>query len=281
MRTKLKQRIVTGLLLAGSVIAAVTLLPLPALALLFGLVVVVGTHEWSSLAGFSSLPLRFGYSAFAIAAMSGLYVYCEFGSTPPVQKLQPLFGVACLWWSIALLWIKAYPASGPLWAGRPMLGLMGLLVLLPPWLASLFLLSYEQGKLMLLAMVVLVAVADIGAYFSGRRFGRTKLAPRVSPGKSWEGVVGGLCACTVLAIAAHTLLGLERPSLQAVIAIALFGASASVVGDLLESMVKRHRGVKDSGTILPGHGGILDRIDGITAAGPVVALGVILAGWSP
>jgi len=132
-----------------------------------------------------------------------------------------------------------------------------------------------------LAMVVLVAIADIGAYFSGRRFGRTKLAPRVSPGKSWEGVVGGLCACTVLAVSAHVLLRLEQPSLQAMIAIALAGAAASVVGDLLESMVKRQRGVKDSGTLLPGHGGVLDRIDGITAAGPVVALGLILAGWSP
>ena len=281
MRTKLKQRIVTGLLLAGSVIAAVTLLPLPALAVLFGLVVVIGTHEWSTLAGYRNWPLRVLYSLVAVLTMLMLYVYCEFGSTPPVAKLQPLFGLACLWWAIALLWIKAYPASGPLWGSKPMLGLMGLLVLLPPWLASLFLLSYEQGKLMLLGMVVLVAVADIGAYFSGRRFGRTKLAPRVSPGKSWEGVFGGLIACTLLAVAAHTGLGLEQPSLQAAIAIAMFGASASVVGDLLESMVKRHRGVKDSGTLLPGHGGVLDRIDGITAAGPVVALGIILAGWSP
>jgi phosphatidate cytidylyltransferase len=103
----------------------------------------------------------------------------------------------------------------------------------------------------------------------------------VSPGKSWEGVAGGQLACICLAALAHWSLGLDRVSLVGIVSIAVAGAAASVVGDLLESMVKRHRGVKDSGTLLPGHGGFLDRIDGITAAAPVVSLGLILAEWLP
>ncbi|MEE4190982.1 MAG: phosphatidate cytidylyltransferase [Halieaceae bacterium] len=281
MRHKLKQRIATGLALAGSLIAAVVLLPLPGLALVFALVVAIASWEWSRLAGFQSLVLRIGFVVLALAAMAAMYVYADLAGTPQLERLQPVLGLACLWWAIALLWIKSYPMSGALWGTRPMLALMGLLVLVPAWLSAVFLLSYDSGKLMLLAMVILVAGADIGAYFSGRQWGKTKLAPTVSPGKSWEGVVGGQVTCICLAIAAHSLLGLERIGLPAVIAIAVSGAAASVVGDLLESMVKRHRGVKDSGTLLPGHGGFLDRIDGITAAAPVVALGLILAGWTP
>jgi phosphatidate cytidylyltransferase len=122
--------------------------------------------------------------------------------------------------------------------------------------------------------VLLVAAADIGAYFAGRRFGRRKLAPTVSPGKSWEGVVGGLAAVSLLA-AIFALL--RDVSLVLVLALALPAALASVVGDLLESMLKRFRGIKDSGSILPGHGGVLDRIDGLVAAVPVFTLAIIIA----
>ncbi len=281
MRHKLKQRIATGLALAGSLVAAVVLLPQPGLAVVFALVVGIASWEWTRLAGFQALALRIGFVLLTLASLAALYVYIDLAGTPQLERLQPVLGLACLWWAIALLWIKTYPMSGALWATGPMLGLMGLLVLVPAWLAAVFLLSYEEGKLMLLAMVILVAGADIGAYFSGRQFGRTRLAPEVSPGKTWEGVVGGQLTCICLAVAAHSLLDLERVGLAGVISIAVCGAAASVVGDLLESMVKRHRGVKDSGTLLPGHGGFLDRIDGITAAAPVVALGLILAGWVP
>lgn len=281
MRHKLKQRIATALVLGGILIAALVLLPLPGLAALFGVVVSIAAWEWSGLAGYRHPLLRSAYLLLVIAAMAGLYLYCDLGGAPQMDRLQPLFGLACLWWAIALLWIMSYPASAALWGHSAMLGLMGLLVLLPAWLAAVFLLSYASGTLMLLAMVILVVGADVGAYFSGHRFGRNKLAIKVSPGKSWEGVVGGQLACIGLALLVHTGLGLTRISLTGAIAIAVTGAAASVVGDLLESMVKRHRGVKDSGTLLPGHGGFLDRIDGITSAAPVFALGLILAGWLP
>ena len=281
MRPNLKQRIVTAVILGGGLVAAVAFLPLPALAALFGAVVIISAWEWTRLAGLAQAPARGLYLAVTAAAMIALYLWCDLGGGPRLDRLQPLFGVACLWWTIALLWIRGYPASGVLWATPFMLILMGWLVLLPAWLAAVYFLTYDAGQLMLLAMVILVAGADIGAYFSGRRFGRVKLAPAVSPGKTWEGVIGGQLTCIALAAGAHSLLGLTRISLTAAVAIAVCGAAASVVGDLLESMVKRQRGVKDSGTLLPGHGGFLDRIDGITAAAPVLALGLVLAGWLP
>jgi phosphatidate cytidylyltransferase len=160
-----------------------------------------------------------------------------------------------------------------------MLGLMGLLVITPAWLSVVFLLSYSYGALLLLYMVVVVALADIGAYFAGRAWGKRKLALKVSPGKSWEGVWGGLAACTALGCVTFLVLRPPQLGVVGILAIVLSTAMASVLGDLLESMVKRHRGVKDSGAILPGHGGLLDRIDGHTAAAPVFALGLILAGW--
>jgi phosphatidate cytidylyltransferase len=281
MRLELKQRIATGVTLAAGLIAAVVLLPLPGLAGVFGAVVGIAAWEWTGLAGYEKRWLRAAYLLLAVITMVALYLYCDLGGSPRMDRLQPIFALACLWWAIALLWINAYPGSGVIWSTGPLLGLMGLLVLMPAWLAAVFLLGYGHGKLMLLGMVVLVAAADIGAYFSGHRFGRTRLAPMVSPGKSWEGVIGGQLACIVLAVVVHSSLGLTAISLRAAIAIAISGAAASVVGDLLESMVKRHRGVKDSGSLLPGHGGFLDRIDGITAAAPVVSLGLILAGWQP
>ena len=191
MRRKLEQRIVTALVLAGVLIASVVLLPLPGLAVLFGLVVTISAWEWSGLAGLAGNLQRTLYLAAMILAMAGLYQHGQLGADPALERLQPLFGLAGLWWAIALLWIKTYPASAGLWGNRAMLSLMGMLVLLPAWLSAVFLLSYPHGKLMLLAMIILVAGADIGAYFTGHRFGRNKLAPSVSPGKSWEGVIGG------------------------------------------------------------------------------------------
>ena len=281
MRPELRQRIFTALVLAGILLGAVALLPIAGLALLFGGVVALASWEWSSLAGFVSPAARALYVTGAVALMVFLYLYAQLGSAPLLPRVQPVLGLAGLWWAIALLWIKSYPASALLWGTRAMLSLMGLLVLVPAWLAAVFLLGYTYGKLMLVFMVMLVAGADVGAYFAGHRFGHNKLAPKVSPGKTWEGVMGGQMAVIALAVLAHLALGLSRITLLAAIAIAVCGAAASVVGDLVESMVKRHRGVKDSGTLLPGHGGLLDRIDGITAAAPVFSLGLILAGWIP
>jgi phosphatidate cytidylyltransferase len=275
----LKQRVITALVLAGILVGSMVLLDTPGLAMVFGLVVLISAWEWSDLAGYRAIWSRLAYVILSGVSMTVLYVFCQLGTTPIIENVQPVLGLACLWWAIALLWVRGYPGSAGLWGSRPMLSLMGGLVLLPAWLAVVFLLSYEQGGLLLLFMVILVASADIGAYFSGRRWGRHKLARDVSPGKSWEGFWGGVFACGLLALLVHSVLQPAQLGLVGILAVVLSSALASVLGDLLESMVKRHRGVKDSGVLLPGHGGFLDRIDGHTAAAPVFALALILGGW--
>jgi phosphatidate cytidylyltransferase len=162
-----------------------------------------------------------------------------------------------------------------------MRSVMGLLILAPAWLAAVFLLSYPRGGLLVVVMVLMVATADIGAYFSGKAWGQHKLAEKVSPAKTWEGFWGGMAACALLALLLWYLLP-DRAAhigLASVLAVTLSTALASVVGDLSVSMVKRESGVKDSGSLLPGHGGVLDRLDSICGAAPVFALGLVLAGW--
>jgi phosphatidate cytidylyltransferase len=277
----LRQRIITALVLAAGLLSALIYLPLPPLAAVLGGVVAIAAWEWSALIGLKAVWSRGLYALLCIGGMWLLWDHCELGGEALLVHVQPVLGLACLWWAIALLWVKGFPGSAVIWGNTVMLSLMGLLVLLPPWLAVVYLLGYDNGRLLLLAMVVVVAFADIGAYFTGKRWGRRKLAYEVSPGKSWEGFWGGMCVCMGLALVAGLLLDLPELSVPGMVAIVACTALASVLGDLLESMVKRHRGVKDSGVLLPGHGGFLDRIDGITAGAPVFALGLILAGWQP
>ena len=277
----LRQRVATSLLLAAVLIAGLAWLPQPLLATVLGAVVALAAWEWAALAGYRRAPARAAYALVCGLALFGLYRYCGLAGPARLDRVQPLLGLACLWWALALLWVRSYPASAPLWGSRVPLNVMGLLVLLPPGLAALYLLNYDSGRLLLLAVVVVVAAADIGAWFVGRRYGRHRLAAAVSPAKSWEGFCGGLAACLLLAALLAWWLPLPQLSRPALFALIAVTALASVLGDLLESMVKRHCGVKDSGTLLPGHGGLLDRIDGLTAALPVFALGLIVAGWQP
>jgi phosphatidate cytidylyltransferase len=159
--------------------------------------------------------------------------------------------------------------------------LMGLLILLPAWFAAVYLLHLEGRGAVMVALVLIVAAADIGAYFTGRRFGRHALSPSVSPGKTWEGFWGGITAVAMLSALGWALLPerFDHLSLPAVVLVALATAFASVLGDLTVSMVKRVSGVKDSSSLLPGHGGLLDRLDSLCAAAPTFALSLILVGF--
>ncbi|MBT8079324.1 MAG: phosphatidate cytidylyltransferase, partial [Gammaproteobacteria bacterium] len=165
------------------------------------------------------------------------------------------------------LWTMLYPTAVP----RTLRWLCGFLVIVPAWLALDWL--YRLNSLYLLLVLTVVWAADIGAYFSGKRFGRLKLAPQISPGKTWEGVLGGLIAVTALT-AAHSLW--SGIGLITLIPLCLAVGIISIVGDLTVSIFKRSAGVKDSGSLFPGHGGVLDRADSITAAAPLFALGL---GW--
>lgn len=275
----LRQRIITALILVAALLAVVLFLPLLQLSAVFGAAVLIAAWEWSRLAGFQKLYMRITYVSFIAVLLISTYIYCDFGSRVDVPSIKPILGLACLWWSIALLWIKGFPVSTALWATVPMRCLMGVLVLVPAWLSLVLLFSYSQGKSLLLFLVLIVAVEDIGAYFVGRALGRRKLAVAVSPGKTWEGFFGGMLSCLLFAFAAWHIADWQGLSLLALMAIIVFTGLAAVVGDLLESMMKRHCQIKDSGKLLPGHGGVMDRIDSLTAAAPVFALGLILAGW--
>ncbi len=277
----LRQRVITALAMAGLFLAAVLMLPLVALASAFALVVVLGAWEWARLAGWKSTAGRTLYTALLAALLGVLYVYAELGGEPKREQIQPLLGVACLWWSFSLLWVKSYPASAVLWHSRVMRSLMGFLILSSAWLAAVYLLSFPRGGLLMVALVLVVAATDIGAFFAGTRFGRHKLAERVSPAKTWEGFWGGMASAVVLALLIWWVIParMAHVSLAAVVVVVLLTALASVLGDLTVSMVKRESGVKDSGSLLPGHGGLLDRLDSLCSAAPVFALGLLLAGW--
>jgi len=277
----LRQRVITALIMAGLFLSAVAFLSLPWLALIFALLICLGAWEWSRLCEWESALARGLYVALVAAVLGSLYWYCGLGDHPGREQVQPFLGLACLWWSLALLWVKGYPGSAVFWRTLAMRNLMGVLVLAPAWMAAVYLVSFPRGGGLIVVMVLVVAAADIGAYFAGRTWGRHQLAAAVSPKKTWEGFWGGMAGCVLLALLLWSQLPRQQAhvSLAAVLVVTLATALASVVGDLTVSMVKREAGVKDSGSLLPGHGGVLDRLDSLCGAAPVFALGLLLAGW--
>jgi phosphatidate cytidylyltransferase len=173
-------------------------------------------------------------------------------------------------WAIIILWIQGYPSSSILWSSKPVLVMLGAALLAFTWLSIVSVLLRPSGQWLLLVGILIVVMMDVGGFFVGKFFGRHKLAPVVSPGKTWEGFAGGILFQLIIVGVLMLVLPNKLSALQIflILPVALF----AVIGDLFESMVKRQSGLKDSGSILPGHGGILDRIDGIMAAMPIYAL---------
>lgn len=271
----LKQRIISALIMAVLFVGAL-FLPSDYLALVFAVVVLVAAWEWSDLAGFSSTLCRAAYVAVAAGLLfvSAQYVQPQLGLASG-RGLEVLSWVVAFW-ALSLLWVLGYPASKVIWGAKLTRALIGLFVVVGGWL-SLAILTYEPDSIALtLYLIAMIAAADTGAYFSGKKFGRHKLAPAVSPGKTLEGFVGGMVSSVAIAAIAYGFDVVAGVSIWVWLVLALVSALASALGDLLESMVKRHRGIKDSGNILPGHGGIADRMDGISAGAPVFVLGLML-----
>lgn len=276
----LKQRIITAILIVAVLFVALALLPPIWLSAVFAVVILLAAWEWSDLSGLQSPAGRGFFVLACLVAMALLAWNVTLYQEIDALQLREVLAAVAVWWAISLLWVKGYPQSAGIWGSRFLRVAMGLLVLAPAWLAISYLGFLRNGPLWILLVVALVAAADIGAYFSGRRWGKRKLAPSVSPGKSWEGFWGGLVSAMLLMALIHGLFTAKMPgNLPAMMALAAFTVLASVLGDLLESMVKRHRGIKDSGQLLPGHGGLLDRIDSLTAAVPVFTLGLLSVGW--
>lgn len=269
----LLHRILTALLLLPLVIGLVLYLPQAGFALALAVVILLAANEWTRLAGLVSTPHRVSFLAVVLAGMlAGWFL---------LPYRNPLLGLLLLvalgWLVISLKIIRYHPESArPAGSGAKFL--LGLFVLLPTWIALVHLHGeVVRGPELVLFALSLSWVADTGAYFSGRAWGRVKLAPHVSPKKTWEGVYGALVA---VGLWSGLLYGFrpESGALWQLVLLCLLVCLVSVVGDLFESLMKREAGLKDSGNLLPGHGGVLDRIDSLTAVAPLFLLGLMLLG---
>ncbi|HIG66896.1 MAG TPA: phosphatidate cytidylyltransferase [Porticoccaceae bacterium] len=267
----LRLRIITALCMVAIFLPALFLMPPMLFSIALVPMVLVAGWEWSRLAKIRSVTARVGYLLLIVMILFVASHWLGLPDTFDPQRAQQLLLVAVGVWAFIFLWIQGYPSSAILWSARPILGLLGLLLLGFTWIAIVTILNYPSGQWLLLLAIVIIVLADVGGFFFGKYFGTYKLAPIVSPGKTWEGLIGGLVLEVVLIGSLVWLLS-DKVSVLGLTLLIFPVALYSVLGDLFESMIKRHSGVKDSGRLLPGHGGVLDRIDGVMAALPMFGL---------
>ncbi|HEX9706494.1 MAG TPA: phosphatidate cytidylyltransferase [Steroidobacteraceae bacterium] len=261
----LGQRILTAVGLVGVLALVLLVLPSDFAVAALALLILVGAWEWALLAGLRATALR---SAYVIAGAVAMFAMWQ--ATVQLVDFERVMFLTMLGWIPLFGWIVLAPRRRAI----ALAAIAGLWALVPTWLAlSRLYLQEGNGRELVVFVLLLAWAADIGAYFAGRRFGRFRLAPVVSPNKTWEGVLGGLAAGFLVALAGRAWFDL--PAL-AFLSLCIAAVLVSVVGDLLESMFKRQSGLKDSGSLLPGHGGMLDRIDSLTSSVPLLALGL---GW--
>jgi len=276
-----RTRLLAALFMTPLAIAAVLLLGTPWLVALTAVLFLIGLWEWFRLAEIDD-TLHRSVLLVANLAMMVAIVWASRSSTGfsfVLFQLASVVGVA--WWLLAMLWLKHYEFASDHDTHARMFKLAaGTLAVVPAWCAlALIHGSQPNGHRWLLLALVVIWAADSGAYFAGRHFGKHKLSPRISPNKTIEGLVGGMVASIIVALVGAPLAGASVAQLPAVVLVVVVTVGFSVVGDLFESLLKRHVGAKDSGDLIPGHGGILDRIDSVLAALPVFALGKGLFGF--
>ena len=268
----LRQRILTALVLVPLILAAVLYMPTDAFGWVLAPITTLGAWEWARLGGLTTAWVRALYALVVtlLLPLAGLLMGDPAG--------LPIFlAGACLWWLFATYSVVRYRGQTDTEGVQFGYLLSGLLVLSATWVAVVGLHGLQGlGPEYVVILLLLVWAADTGAYFAGRRWGKRKLAPLLSPGKTREGLYGGLATSFLVIILASQLLDLHGLTMVFFVVVSLITTVMSVVGDLLESLLKRQRGVKDSGHLLPGHGGVLDRIDSITAAAPVFLFGLLL-----
>lgn len=274
----LATRILTAAVLVPLVLAALYLLPPRAFGVVMLAVVLAAASEWAQLVGLARLSWLLFVGGTLLLGVNLLFGPAGFEHGFPPGVVLAVCGAATLFWVfVAPSWVvKRWPPRSPL-----VMALTGWIVLIGAWLALVEL--QARSPTLVLAAMATVWIADSAAYFAGRAFGRRKLAPEVSPGKSWEGVYGALAAVALYACALVPFAGaagyrgyIDATSIALWVALALALVGVSVVGDLFESLLKRHAGVKDSGSLLPGHGGVLDRTDALLAAMPPAALAAVV-----
>lgn len=268
----LKQRTLTALVLAPLAIAAILLLPTAGFAVLIAVMSLQALWEWTRLAGIVPIALR---SVVIVANALLLWLLWTLRGEP-IAWMVIAAGVA--WWLLALLWLRNLSfAAAPTPENAALKLLAGEFAVVPAWLALVHLHGgSDLGHAWSLLAVMLVWAADTCAYFVGKRYGTTKLAPRVSPNKTTAGAWGALLVGGLVAVVGGWLLGSRGFALVALLALALVTVLASILGDLVESLLKRQANVKDSGALFPGHGGLLDRVDSVFSAVPVFVAGKAL-----
>ena len=280
-----KTRLLAALIMAPIAILSVLFVPTPVLAALAALLFLTALWEWLKLAEVDDTLARTILLLCNVAVMAALVWGSRSAQGGSFALLQLVVVVGVAWWLLAMLWMKHYHfACDHDSNARAFKLLAGTLAVVPAWCAlGLIHASQPNGHQWLLLALLLVWSADTGAYFAGRHFGgkffARKLAPRISPNKTIEGLLGGLLLALAVAIAGALLIGARGEQLPAIGVVALATVLFSVVGDLFESLLKRHVGAKDSGDLIPGHGGVLDRVDSVLAALPVFALGKAWLGF--
>jgi phosphatidate cytidylyltransferase len=261
MMSNLATRIITAAVLITVMLVALFVLPSPAALVLVGGFFLVAAWEWSGFFSAGALALRLAFLSIVMLLAAIPLLIPEYES-----ELPKVLWVAFFYWF--LVWVSLVFKIRITGAGAT--AIAGLFALLPAWYAFTMFAKASGGYLAFLACILIVAAADIGAYFTGKRFGRRKLAPQISPGKTWEGFVGGMfCGVATMVLAATLYTDELTPGIAL---LGLIFVASSVLGDLWVSSFKRAAGLKDSGTLLPGHGGVLDRIDGLIAVLPMFAL---------
>ena len=257
-REMLRQRVLTAIVALSILTVVMFVVPAIVTRTVITLLMLGAAWEWSGFIFSKENKLRFVYVLFIAILIAAIYL-----NLPDAGLVDIVLKISLGWWLAALAWMFFFPTP----IAKPVAWICGALVIVPAWLALDLL--YLQRPELLLFMLLIVWVADIGAYFVGKGFGRVKLASKISPGKTWEGVLGGLTAVTLLAAVGSQVLEID---IAVLVPFCVAIAMISIVGDLTESMFKRDAGVKDSGTLFPGHGGILDRIDSVTSAAPLFVL---------
>ncbi|MBU25997.1 MAG: phosphatidate cytidylyltransferase [Gammaproteobacteria bacterium] len=273
----LRARVLTAGVLLPIALLVLFVFPEDAFAFSVGLIVLIGAWEWIRLSGVVNRLVTLNL----LIILAGTLVWSYY---LPLIHVSVLLSIGCIFWIGAAALVIIYPRSKKQLGGRRMKIGFGLLVLIPAYVALLYLRRHEAHMLLIALLVTIIWAADVGAYFVGRQFGITKLAPHVSPGKSWAGLVGGMVVALIVGMICVLIV---QPAGQffspiawsILIAIIAMTVVFSVLGDLFESLIKREQGVKDSSSLLPGHGGVMDRIDSLTAAAPIFAFSVFVTGW--
>ncbi|HET8553376.1 MAG TPA: phosphatidate cytidylyltransferase [Rhodanobacteraceae bacterium] len=271
----LLQRILTALILTPLAVVIILFPPTWLFTLIVAIVFLGAQWEWTRLCGLETPAARTVMPVLSLIAMALLWWQRDV-----FHAWLAVLVIGFVWWLSTLAWLRTYTfAASPSREHAWLKLLVSLLVLVPAWAALTYLHGTAlRGPWWTLLALCIVWAADIGAYFSGRAFGKRKLAPRISPGKTRAGAWGALVAGMLVAVAGGWLLGIHDGRLVGMAVLGLVTVAASIVGDLFESLMKRHADIKDSSAIFPGHGGLLDRLDSVFAALPVFVLGKLVLG---